>query len=121
MKRTREEVELAALERDVAGRDTKPGGLVRLTSVPTLSNRLLAPRVGSLFQTYPDIELDLIAEPATLSVIRREADIALRNAEPGSADLIGKKLGVSEAEKLLKRRVDFPKAELQQLRARAGR
>ena len=33
----------------------------------------------------------------------------------------GKKLGVSEAAKLLKRRVDFPKAELQQLRARAGR
>jgi len=89
----RAEVELAALERDVAGRDTKPGGLVRLTSVPTLSNRLLAPRVGSLFQTYPDIELDLIAEPATLSVTRREADIALRLARPTEDGMIARRLG----------------------------
>lgn len=89
----RAEVELAALERDVAGRDTKPGGLVRLTSVPTLSNRLLAPRVGGLFQTYPDIELDLIAEPATLSVTRREADIALRLARPTEDGMIARRLG----------------------------
>jgi len=89
----RAEVELAALERDVAGRDTKPGGLVRLTSVPTLSNRLLAPRVGGLFETYPDIELDLIAEPATLSVTRREADIALRLARPTEDGMIARRLG----------------------------
>ena len=89
----RAEVELAALERDVAGRDTKPGGLVRLTSVPTLSNRLLAPRVGDLFRTYPDIDLDLIAEPATLSVTRREADIALRLARPTEDGMIARRLG----------------------------
>lgn len=89
----RAEVELAALERDVAGRDTKPGGLVRLTSVPTLSNRLLAPRVGLLFDAYPDIALDLIAEPATLSVTRREADIALRLARPTEDGMIARRLG----------------------------
>lgn len=89
----RAEVELAALERDVAGRDTKPGGLVRLTSVPTLSNRLLAPRTGALFQAYPDISLDLIAEPATLSVTRREADIALRLARPTEDGMIARRLG----------------------------
>ena len=89
----RAEVELAALERDVAGRDTKPGGLVRLTSVPTLSNRLLAPRAGDLFKTYPDIALDLIAEPATLSVTRREADIALRLARPTEDGMIARRLG----------------------------
>lgn len=89
----RAEVELAALERDVAGRDTKPGGLVRLTSVPTLANRLLAPRTGELFRAYPDIELDLIAEPATLSVTRREADIALRLARPTEDGMIARRLG----------------------------
>ncbi len=89
----RAEVELAALERDVAGRDTKPGGLVRLTSVPTLSNRLLAPRAGDLLKTYPDIALDLIAEPATLSVTRREADIALRLARPTEDGMIARRLG----------------------------
>ncbi|WP_205032087.1 LysR family transcriptional regulator [Hwanghaeella grinnelliae] len=89
----RAEVELAALERDVAGRDTKPGGLVRMTSVPTLSNRLLAPRVGLLFETYPDIDLDLIAEPATLSVTRREADIALRLTRPTEDGMIARRLG----------------------------
>lgn len=89
----RAEVELAALERDVAGRDTKPGGLVRITSVPTLSNRLLAPRAGQLFDAYPDLSLDLIAEPATLSVTRREADIALRLARPTEDGMIARLLG----------------------------
>lgn len=89
----RAEVELAALERDVAGRDTKPGGLVRLTSVPTLSNRLLAPRTAALFDRYPEIALDLIAEPATLSVTRREADIALRLARPTEDGMIARRLG----------------------------
>ncbi len=89
----RAEVELAALERDVAGRDTKPGGLVRLTTVPTLSNRLLAPRADALFSSYPDIQLDLIAEPATLSVTRREVDIALRLARPTEDGMIARRLG----------------------------
>ena len=86
------EVELAALERDVAGRDAKPGGQVRLTAVPTISNRLLAPNAGLLFDKYPGIQLDLIAEPALLSVTRREADIAIRLARPTEDGMIARRL-----------------------------
>ena len=88
----RAERELAALERDVGGRDARPGGLVRLTAVPTLANRLLAPRTGSLFRVFPDIRLDLMAEPALMSVTRREVDIALRLARPTEDGMLARRL-----------------------------
>lgn len=86
------EVELAALERDVAGQDLRPSGQVRLTAVPTIANRLLSPNVGALFDRFPDIRLDLIAEPALLSITRREADIAIRLARPTEDGMIARKL-----------------------------
>jgi len=87
------EAELAALERDVAGRDARPGGQVRVTAVPTIANRLLAVHAGSLFEQFPEIRLDLIAEPALLSVTRREADIAIRLARPTEDGMIARRLG----------------------------
>ncbi len=89
----RAEAELAALERDVAGRDARPGGQVRVTAVPTLANRLLAPNAGALFDRFPDLRLDLIAEPALLSVTRREADIAIRLARPDEDAMIARRMG----------------------------
>ena len=78
------------LERDLgafelsAGTESGTGaaGVVRLTSVPFLVNRVLAPAAEGLFARYPKLQLELIAEARDLSLTRREADMALRLARP---------------------------------------
>jgi DNA-binding transcriptional LysR family regulator len=78
------EQEVQALEQGVAGADGEPAGLVRMTAVPILVNRLLIPAVAALNARHPRLRLELIAESRNLSLTRREADIALRLSRPES-------------------------------------
>ncbi len=57
-------------------------GMVRLTSVPILINRVFAPRIGDLLKPYPGLEVELIPDSRDLSLTRREADLAIRLARP---------------------------------------
>ena len=76
------------IERDVAALDdgassgAGAAGVVRLTAVPFLVNRVLAPAAGQLFADHRNLRLELIAEPRDLSLTRRETDMALRLARP---------------------------------------
>jgi len=76
------EAQIDALESSIGGDDTAPAGLVRLTAVPILINRLIVPALPSFVTAYPRIQLELIAEPRNVSLSRREADIALRLSRP---------------------------------------
>jgi DNA-binding transcriptional LysR family regulator len=78
----RVEAEIVEALQVVGGTDSVVAGTVRLTSVPLLINRLLIPQLPRLLQQYPRLELELIAEPRMLSLIKREADIALRLSRP---------------------------------------
>lgn len=67
------------------GADTDAcAGTVRLTSVPIIVNRLLAPRIGALVAEHPQLDVELIADARAFSLTRREADLALRLARPRS-------------------------------------
>ncbi|WP_299620681.1 LysR family transcriptional regulator [Pelagibius sp.] len=76
------------MERDLA--EIGPGdvgvdevtGVVRLTSVPYITNRVLIPEVPKLAGRHAGLGLELIAESRDLSLTRREADMALRFARP---------------------------------------
>lgn len=57
-------------------------GRVRVTAAAILVNRLLAPRAGPLLAAHPGLEVDLMADAADLSIMDREADVALRLARP---------------------------------------
>lgn len=61
---------------------TPVAGLVRVTGVPVLINRVVLPAVASLLAQNPALRLEFVAEPRNLSLARREADIALRMALP---------------------------------------
>lgn len=78
----RVEREVQAAESAVSGTDTLAAGLVRVTSVPLLINRLLVPALPALLNQHPDLHVELIAEPRDLSLTKREADVALRLARP---------------------------------------
>ena len=75
--------------------ENKPTGVVRITSVPVLMNRVIIPASGKFLGQYPDIELEVIGASADLSMSRREADIAIRLARPSSdQSAVTKKIGV---------------------------
>ncbi len=87
------EADVLALEASVAGRDAGASGTVRVTSVPILVNRLLAPAVPALRRDHSGLRLELIADPRSLSLTRREADIALRLARPVGEAALARRIG----------------------------
>lgn len=70
-------------------------GLVRVTSVPLIVNHLLVPALPALLAANPGLRVDLISEPRDLSLLRGEADIALRLARPeeGGGSVLARRLG----------------------------
>lgn len=76
------EREVGLLDAEISGADRQVSGAVRLTSVPIVTNRVLAPAVRILLQRHPALRLELVADPRDLSLTRREADVALRLARP---------------------------------------
>jgi len=76
------ETETLALANEVTGANQLVAGNVRLTAVPVILNRILIPAASRLSSRYPELELEMVAEPRDLSLARREADIALRMARP---------------------------------------
>lgn len=78
----------------VEGADKLAAGTVRLTSVPIIVNRVLLPALPRLLDRHPDLRLDLIAEPRTVSLTKREADLALRLARPqGEVRTVARRVG----------------------------
>jgi DNA-binding transcriptional LysR family regulator len=76
------EVDVDEIKNAATGADAKADGSVRLTAIPLLLNRLLVPALPALLEANPLLHLQLVAEPRNLSLIDREADIALRLARP---------------------------------------
>src|SRR5436190_791420 len=74
----RVEAELLAFERVASGRDAGVAGPVRITASEWLVDRVLAPITRSLLEAHPGLEVDLAGEPRHVSLVRREADIAVR-------------------------------------------
>jgi DNA-binding transcriptional LysR family regulator len=88
------EQDVLVLEQGASRADTQAAGMVRLTAVPVLANRLLVPAFPRLASRHPRLRLELIAESRNLSLSRREADIALRLARPeGASALLTRRLG----------------------------
>ncbi len=72
------ESEALAVERTVTGKDVRLEGTVKLTCTDNLAVGILVPLLGDFAKLCPGIALELIADYRSLSLTRREADIALR-------------------------------------------
>ena len=81
------------IERLVAGQDQDLSGRIRLSTTEGLGTYWLIPKLYEWRADHPNIEIDMVIGTSMLDLIRREADIALRLGNPGSDDLIGRKLG----------------------------
>ncbi|HVJ42323.1 MAG TPA: LysR family transcriptional regulator [Dongiaceae bacterium] len=76
------EQEMNRLQLSVAGQDAAVSGTVRLTSVAVLVNRLLLPALPDLGAAHPGLRLEMLADLRYFSLMKREADIALRLSRP---------------------------------------
>jgi DNA-binding transcriptional LysR family regulator len=77
------------------GSDTVLNGTVRITAVPFLLNRIIAPHLPSFASTHVGLGISLIPDSQNLSLTRREVDLALRFAEPkeGGDAVLSRKIG----------------------------
>lgn len=67
-------------------------GELRVTTTTGFGTLWLAPRLGRLYERYPNLKIDLILEERVLDLPMREADVAVRMKEPSQADLIRRRL-----------------------------
>ena len=88
----RMEAEIFAIERDVTGRDERAAGSVRLSATEMLATRFVAPHLARFRQRYPELTLELECTNRTVSLSRREADVALRLARPREENVVTKQL-----------------------------
>ena len=67
-------------------------GKLEVTTTAGFGTSWLAPRLPALFKTHPDLSLNLVLTEETLDLGMREADVAIRFAEPTQADVIRRPL-----------------------------
>ena len=88
----RMEDEAFALERDASGADAGLAGTVRVTGPDAVSARVLAPVLSEMHARLPGIDVELVADNRTLSLSKREADMAVRTSRPREAASVMRRL-----------------------------
>jgi molybdate transport repressor ModE-like protein len=86
------EMENAALSLTLHGQVETISGLVRIAATPSLAECFLVPRLKSLTEAHPDLDVELLADRRVVSLNRHEADIALRLGRPEQSELIGQRV-----------------------------
>jgi DNA-binding transcriptional LysR family regulator len=90
----RMQAESYAVERmSIAGQMVVSGEVV-ISAPPSMASSVIAPNLGKLRLQHPAVQIRLVADTRNVSLIRREADIAVRLSRPEEADLIARKIGV---------------------------
>jgi len=82
-----------ALALKAFGRSQELTGTVRVTSSVMVANLWLPPILADLREAEPSIQIELVPTDVNQNLLRRDADIAIRMANPTQADLIARRLG----------------------------
>lgn len=87
------EAETVAVGRLVAGKDVKLEGTVRLTTIETLAAEVLSPVLAAFRLSHPFVQVEVVASSRSLSLTKREADVAVRLAQFKQSDLVVRHVG----------------------------
>ncbi|MDR7144812.1 LysR family transcriptional regulator [Rhizobium sp. BE258] len=82
-----------ALNLKAQGRSQQLSGTVRVTASVIVGNLILPALLATLRQAEPNIQIEIVTSDANQNLLRRDADIAIRMAEPTQNALIARKLG----------------------------
>lgn len=88
----RMEAEALSVERAITGHDVRLDGTIRIATVETLGVLVLLPILAAFRTRYPGIRLEVVTGNQTLSLTKREADVALRFARLTQNDLAVRKV-----------------------------
>lgn len=83
----------AQLARTLAGEDLRLEGKLRIAATDAFGSLFLAPRLPLLLQRWPNLDVEFTMGHQTVSLARRDADLAIRFARPQDGDLIARPLG----------------------------
>jgi DNA-binding transcriptional LysR family regulator len=81
-------------ERRVAGRDAKPSGELRVTTVDSIAILLLPSILARFRAVNPGVQLELIVAAQTLNLSRRDAEVAIRTTNEPPEALVGRRICV---------------------------
>ena len=81
-----------AIERQVAGGDTRIEGVVRVTASEAFSGFLVR-RLAVLHERHPALVVEVLSGNRSFDLTRGEADLALRMAKTTQPDLVCKRIG----------------------------
>lgn len=87
------ERQVVDVERRVVGRDLKPSGTVRITTLDSLLIGVLAPVFAEFQAVHGDISLEVAVSNQLFSLSKREADVAIRPTLAPNETLVGRKIG----------------------------
>jgi len=83
---------IVEFERRVAGRDVKPTGRLKVTTVEAIGQRFL-PAIMAQFQAQnPGVVTDLIVSERELNLSQRDADVAIRVTNEPPETLVGRRI-----------------------------
>ncbi len=82
-----------ALVRSVSAPAHAELGTVRVTSSEVVGVEVLPPIFADLLRLHPKLQIELSASNANEDLLRREADVAVRMAQPTQSALIAKRVG----------------------------
>lgn len=91
---TAEAVEAAVLagEADIAGENAVVSGSVRIGAPDGFGTYFLAPRLGTLCDAHPNLDVELVATARLFSLSKREADVSIALSLPTQGRVVGRKL-----------------------------
>jgi DNA-binding transcriptional LysR family regulator len=82
-----------AMREDVQGGGSRMAGRVRLATMEGIASLYLASRFSGLRQRHPNLTIELLTSPQTVSVNRREADLFLSFFVPTGQGMVSERLG----------------------------
>lgn len=85
--------QIEAAQRQLSGLDSRPTGIVRVTSTDTLMHALLMPLIAEFRASHPEVRVQIVVNNTFLSLTKREADVAIRPTSRPSENLVGRKAG----------------------------
>ncbi len=84
--------DIVAMERRITGQDLRPSGELRVTTNDTLLVHLLTPVLASFRDAFPDIRLEVMVSNQSLSLSKRDADVAIRASDRPGETLVGRRI-----------------------------
>ena len=82
-----------SLHHEIAGRDFRLSGTVRISTTQGAADYILLPRVAEFRARYPDVHLEFEADPNPVRLEHEQPNIALRFHRPQRGDVVIRKLG----------------------------